>query len=121
MIIVVTEKGEKMRDKMFDKLVEAAAERVILAIQSGVIGVCYRCGENNLLERVGKLEKKVARCIPTAEPKTGRWIPQDWNDKSGTCTTLVYCLPKCSVCGYSAIQTNYCPNCGAKMEGEADG
>lgn len=57
------------------------------------------------------------RGLPTAEPKTGRWIPQDWNEKNGTSTTLVYCLPKCSVCGYSAIQTNYCPNCGAKMGG----
>lgn len=59
--------------------------------------------------------------LPAAEPerKTGRWIP--------------YCkdYAKCSVCGlvmtkedvegislYGRKTTNYCPNCGAKMEGE---
>lgn len=50
--------------------------------------------------------------------KVGRWIPQDFNKKSGTCTTLLYCMPKCSVCGYSADYTNFCPNCGSYMRGE---
>ena len=79
------------------------------------------------LERAEQAVVTFAECLlrlkeqPTAEPKTGYWIPQDWNEKNGTSTTLVYCLPKCSVCGYSAIQTNYCPNCGAIMEGEGNG
>lgn len=99
-----------MRDKGFDKLVEAAAERVILAIQSGVVGVCYRCGENNLLERVGKLEQKVARCIPTAETKTGRWKPYPIADG---------CI-QCSACGILRMgePSNYCPHCGAYMKGD---
>lgn len=50
--------------------------------------------------------------IPTAEPKVGRWIRAEGE--------LI-----CSICEYPAefnplssdfIETNYCPNCGAKME-----
>ena len=52
------------------------------------------------------------KAIPSAEPKTGHWKRRivdsgynaDW---------------KCSECGYKEMTdfpTNYCPNCGAKME-----
>ncbi len=57
--------------------------------------------------------------IPTAEPKVGRWI-----DTNMTCYgAKVY---KCSVCDNEIDEMptemgepiwNYCPNCGAKMEG----
>ena len=55
-----------------------------------------------------------------AEPRKGRWIDGNegkWN--------TAYC-PKCSVCGtpFYGIETvryHYCPNCGAKMDGEDDG
>lgn len=44
----------------------------------------------------------------------GRWIDipdkPEWDQKM------------CSVCGeYFCCQNNYCPNCGARMRGEADG
>lgn len=71
-----------MRDKWFDKLVEAAAERVILAIQSGVIGVCYRCrcGEPSVFERIEKLEQKNAKThADIVGCKDCRW----WSDKNG--------------------------------------
>lgn len=57
--------------------------------------------------------------MPTVEPerKTGKWIPQDMNKSYGMVSTAVYYYPKCSVCGWSANNTNYCPNCGAKMDG----
>lgn len=48
----------------------------------------------------------------------GRWISRDWNETNCKCRTLLYCLPKCSVCGYSADYTNFCPNCGAYMKGD---
>lgn len=58
--------------------------------------------------------------IPTAEPKTGRWIADGQKQKHG------YEWMHCSVCGFSdidvpATHTNYCPNCGARMEGEDNG
>ena len=51
--------------------------------------------------------------IPTAEPKMGRNVKEEWNS-----------LFECSVCGWECGDTymcdtatfNYCPNCGAKME-----
>lgn len=57
-------------------------------------------------------------CITTAhafdaEPvKHGRWID------NGICDSM---LSACSICGYScgAYSFNYCPNCGARMDGES--
>lgn len=56
------------------------------------------------------------KCAPTvdAEPvRHGKWIalPKEFD---------TFC--KCSLCNYPVDfnwgQTNYCPNCGAKMDGE---
>lgn len=47
-------------------------------------------------------------------PKRGEWIykPKD-------AIEMMFTLPKCSVCGHeSSDANNYCPNCGAKMNGE---
>jgi len=59
------------------------------------------------------------KALPSAqsERKTGTWIPQDFNKSDGMKTTTVYYFPKCSVCGYTASPTNYCPHCGADMKG----
>jgi len=51
----------------------------------------------------------------TPERKKGKWIPQDMNKSYGMVSTAVYYYPKCSVCGWSANNTNFCPNCGADM------
>ena len=55
-------------------------------------------------------------CLPTAdvvEVKHGEWIENGIQDSM---------LSKCSVCGisYGAYTFNYCPNCGAKMDGGSD-
>ena len=60
--------------------------------------------------------------IPSAEPKTGKWIVNISDYES-----------VCSVCGaketdfiygtemwYGLGESNYCPNCGAKMRGEEE-
>ena len=53
--------------------------------------------------------KRWIRELPSVEPerKTGKWIENKWGEET------------CSECGYihKAEGTNYCPNCGAKMEG----
>ena len=45
-----------MKESEFEKLVDAVAERVILSIQGGI---CYKCGESSLIERIEKLERKM--------------------------------------------------------------
>lgn len=46
---------------------------------------------------------------PTAEVKYGEWVYGEFD------------IPHCSECGEEAMPNNiskYCPNCGAKMDGE---
>ena len=49
-----------------------------------------------------------------AEAKRGKWIRMDSDDEA---------ISKCSVCQFPVStfwnESNYCPNCGAKMEGDA--
>jgi len=52
------------------------------------------------------LLESVLQDMPTAEPRRGKWI---------ICSDGYY--PYCSVCNYRPHEmTNYCPNCGARME-----
>ena len=57
--------------------------------------------------------------LPSAQPerKTGRWIPQ--KDKWGDYVTTVdgYVCSECN--NFDCMEENYCPNCGARMEGES--
>lgn len=56
---------------------------------------------------------QIIKNMPTIEPKRGKWIAVEYND--GTVHT------ECSVCGYGRgvpPVRNYCPNCGAKMDGD---
>ena len=53
-----------------------------------------------------------------AEPvRHGHWI---FNPKDAL--EMMFTLPKCSECGAeSPVVGNYCPHCGAKMDGEENG
>jgi hypothetical protein len=49
----------------------------------------------------------------------GRWITLE--DKMWNLEQPVIVGWKCSACGvYGHIEHNYCPNCGAKMDGDAE-
>ena len=86
------------------------------------------------------LEKKVKPCpfwcegmtraifegvkrLPTIEPKRGKWIDGKYMGFDGC---FVW-HRECSECGYERDDdnpdkdTNFCPNCGAKMERSEDG
>ena len=53
----------------------------------------------------------IIRELPSVHPKTGRWIDVDSLDGA--------LWHACSECGETEFYaTNYCPNCGAKMEVE---
>ena len=89
----------------------------------------FECGEY-LSEDTREIEiinsnkaLEAIEALPSAQPerKKGKWIPQDMNKSYGRISTAVYYYPKCSVCGWSADNTNFCPNCGADMRGEQIG
>ena len=60
----------------------------------------------NYGDAVGEIEQ-----LPPAQPeqRIGKWIRNGW-------------AITCSECGYDMPYTvrNFCPNCGAKMEGDAE-
>ena len=67
-------------------------------------------GDDMLLVDLADVQTELMM-MPSAEPerKTGHWI-EHYGDS------------KCSECGYilKIYDTNYCPNCGARMDGESD-
>ena len=61
-----------------------------------------------------ELIAEMVRNAPTIEPerKTGRWIDETFKPWG-----LVHHPYKCDQCGeHSEADSNYCPNCGARME-----
>ena len=56
-----------------------------------------------------------ANAVEVVEVVHGRWI--------GGYRGTEYTIPKCSQCGYgngAVGASNYCPNCGAKMDGDGN-
>jgi hypothetical protein len=83
------------------------------------IGVCYAVkavGENQESDKYCMSFKNKA---DYAEVKHGEWIKLDgeWREQ-GTNKQLI--IRQCSFCGtfYQNAPYIYCPNCGAKMDGE---
>lgn len=60
--------------------------------------------------------REILDSIPTAEPKVGRWIEQPPYKPFTDDDMEIFVAPKCSLCGKHGSHSNYCPNCGAKME-----
>ena len=67
----------------------------------------------------------IIRSIPSADRPQGEWIDQGWHgdwqfetDGRGNC----WYEYKCSECGYikRGGKSNYCPKCGAYMQGGKD-
>ena len=69
----------------------------------------------------GKEAVQILSDIPAADVVPvvhGRWLPQKENHE------FKEAWMKCSVCGYPVSRwtgnTNFCPNCGAKMDGKGE-
>ena len=78
--------------------------------------------DGDLLEVNGNLAKARIEEEPAADVAPvvhGRWIPQKENHE------FKEARMKCSACGYPVSRwtgnTNFCPNCGAKMDGKKEG
>ncbi len=71
------------------------------------------CDRTNFGCQARKLLLEAAEALEKAEPvKRGRWERVPSNGIGGTA--------RCSICGkaiYGYHTMNYCPNCGAKMDG----
>ena len=68
---------------------------------------------------------KNAPTVDAVEVVHGRWLPVKYNEYySGGQHRTVWHL-KCSSCNHIAYKQpyglNYCPNCGAKMDGDGNG
>lgn len=58
-----------------------------------------------------KMFENIIADAPTIEPKRGEWIYQFRDSENEEY--------RCSVCGFpQGFKPNFCPNCGAKMDGE---
>lgn len=75
----------------------------------------------NDLENLNSFELKYA--VETSEVKHGRWIRkhQQWEQKTEFGNTYFSgTYPTCSICGGFECgvkqETNFCPNCGARMD-----
>ena len=69
------------------------------------------------------LAVKTALLMPTVDAKPvvhGRWV--DKREKMWDLERPVVIGCQCSVCGFFGCEEfNYCPNCGAKMDGDGNG
>lgn len=58
----------------------------------------------------------IHECPTIEERKNGKWMGEP---KDGI--EAMFFNPKCSVCGFESAEVkNFCPMCGAKMDGEED-
>ena len=60
--------------------------------------------------------------LPSAEPKTGKWVSEKRRYKSEDGNDYTYFISHCSECGVRRRigwqGVAFCPNCGARMETE---
>lgn len=86
-------------------------KRIPLKDLSDGRGLCRVIFEEDFKRAIKKIPKGII--VDVAPVRHGQWID-----------SLARITPYCSACGHShrcLIRTpNYCPNCGAKMDGGAD-
>ena len=75
-------------------------------------GDCHRKYQNWSASK--QTIEKVINSLPSAQPKKGKWKTAYLDHESiGVRPKVLYCS-ECNQC--IAYPTNFCPNCGAKME-----
>ena len=92
---------------------------------TGFRGNCEDCTDIDCVDCIIENAIKNAPTVDAVEVKHGRWQPHyeifDADPAVGILGGNYQTGWQCSVCGrYESIQEPYC-NCGAKMDGDADG
>ena len=91
-------------------------KQILSAVNSEYFSVQYTDPLTNTL--VTKTMYVGSPTIKPLERKRGKWIRTVLGSTSGYGTTVMY---QCSECEKMAISKyHYCPNCGARMDGEKD-
>ncbi len=86
-------------------------------------GLCGNCDElEKVVNRLGEFEDQAEQTVDAVPVVHGRWI--SWKEvfpKSvfNNIGRKKKCF--CSYCGVLRDKDNYCPNCGAKMDGDGNG
>ena len=110
--------GEQRREKMA-RLIDAD-ELYLAIVEKGQASKRYKIGERWELNGAEILE--VINAQPTAEPKTGHWLRYDIDGEPNEVDTFHWqcdqCL--CTEHGRRSIPWRFCPNCGARMGGDAE-
>ena len=77
---------------------------------------CYNDDQRACANEHRQLAKWLKELKSLKENKTGHWIEQDFVSPGASFT--VYQCPKCNEISWNPY--NYCPECGARMEGIED-
>lgn len=86
---------------------------------------CLTCIHNPICEVTGFGDIKTTICQHYCESKQGHWI-ESWHEESptfehGRMMMRKHLVKTCSVCGVAIvglINMDFCPSCGAKMDGK---
>lgn len=119
LVIKIPEEAYKTCLKLKGELDEDNSILGICLINSVINGTPLPKGQGRLIERALNAAETLKQ-----KTKTGHWIEKEHNFEK--------CWAECSVCGKTASghskdtgwgftysYTDYCPNCGARMESEA--
>lgn len=106
---------------MDDYISRETAVKYIKSEQCGTCSDIGLCGNCAVLVAVKLLEKVPAADV--AEVVHGRWEKEPssyWRWTSSGAVAVTRTTYRCGLCGRgTAVKSNYCPNCGAKMDGAA--
>ena len=95
-----------------DALIEWLKRIPLIDLSDG-LGLCRAIFEDDFKKAIKNMPKGIIADV--APVRHGRWIPTE--------APFMNECEDCSVCGYRTVwghRYNYCPNCGAKMDGGDD-
>ena len=108
MTIIAVTGSEEMNDLI-------SRQAAIMAVLYGSLGASTIYGRTEQGMMAQKETVQAIRMLPSAE-RHGKWLHKNSTFKNRWL---------CSECGYTwyfdTAQANYCPNCGARMDGEHGG